>query len=320
VLVGGVVVLGGLVARVGRARIVRATGALAACLAVAVVAVGYNPYVTNTIRHDSPLYPVYGPHSIDVESDAATGSLRDMSAPQQVVTSVFATSSDRPVDPSLKVPFTFSTAEWDVFRTGQVRMGGFGPWFGGVMLLALVAAAWIVIARVRGAATTLQVWVLLIGAALCAAMAVVTRDGFLARLVPQLWLAPPFAFAALLLARPVPASRSHALAWIAIAVLVVDAVAVTAVATRWAVHDSHRQEVSLRALRRLPSVPDAEFGGWQRAERRRLDGAGVRYRAVSRVTCPTALRLQISGSLDFVNTATEPRPVSGVLLCARPGS
>ena len=43
------------------------------CALVAMLGLGYNPYVTNWLRHGHPLHPVYGPHSLDIGAQYRLG-------------------------------------------------------------------------------------------------------------------------------------------------------------------------------------------------------------------------------------------------------
>ena len=90
----------------------------------------------------------------------------------------------------------FQGSEWSSFRSPSVRIGGFGPWFSGglvLALVALVAAAIYRMARRRGSegdggahpgAALLSV------AGICLLATLAQPSAFLARFAPQLRFVP----------------------------------------------------------------------------------------------------------------------------------
>lgn len=309
-VVAAVVALGGQLARVG-SRLPRMLVALGACIVVSVLVLGFNPYVTNTLRHGNPLHPIYGSHATDVTAQWTTGSLRHHSSVERLAISLASVTEDGRGDPKLKIPLTFSKAEFAAFNSATVRVGGFGPLFSAGMLLALAGVIALAIlhwrrrVRVPMAAATL-----LVASGCCFVSAVVMPDSFVARFAPQLWFAPLLACAALLLVGSSTTIRT--VAWCTLVVLGLNALGVSAYAARDARENSSRQAASLARLRRRGPF-QAEFGGWRRSEERRLRDAQVRFVAVSHLSCRQPLLLTRDGQL---RDGHEPKgQVSGVLLC-----
>jgi hypothetical protein len=81
--------------------------------------------------------------------------------------------------PRLKVPFALSADELLAYAAPDTRIGGFGPWFGGAVVVALVALPF---ARRRRAIAAVALGLVV--------SALITPAVFWARLVPQLWWAP----------------------------------------------------------------------------------------------------------------------------------
>jgi hypothetical protein len=313
--VGGTVVVAGLAARTGARRIASMVLALAGIGLVAVVAFGFNPYVTNTFRHDSPLFPVLGPHSRTIDRQLLRGDFADQGPVERLATSLASRSGGQSGVAQLKLPFTFTKAEWSAFRSTGLRTGGFGPLFSGALLLAAAGLiAVLILERRRVAKMDARALGLLGAAGVALLTTLVTPVSFVARFAPQLWFVPCLVFAALLLTRW---SIVRAIAWIGVAVLVVNAVGVAGSSLVWDVRDSNRQHTSLEHLRALPFPLDVELGVWSQAEARRLHDAGVGYRRVPRADCPRPLVLTVDGSLFQVDAATVARPVQGALVCGR---
>jgi hypothetical protein len=307
-----VLVLAGLLAGL-RARLAWMTGALVVATLVAMVGLGYNPYVTNLLRHDHPLHPVYGPDSLDIGAQYRTGELEDASEPERLWMSLTGASStsDRP---AAKAPFTFTSDEWSAFRSPSVRIGGFGPWFSAGLLLTLaglVGAAFVW--RASRARAVPYAWTLLGVAGICLVSTVVQPSAFLARFAPQLWFVAPLVAIAVVLA--VAARVVQAIAWAAIAVLVVNAAGVGVAAVVWDKRDTDREAESLATLRRLSPL-EARFGGWKQSEARRLREAGVRFVARDRVRCALPYIFAVTGGLSRQpRLFGVPPPAGGVQLC-----
>jgi hypothetical protein len=323
-LVGGGLLLDGVIARDQWRRLGMRLAAFVGVIAVSTVLVGFNPYVTNTARHDGPFYPVLGPHSRDITERLVSGSLRSASSPERLVRSITAASDSEHRDPSAKVPFSVSAEEWSAFRGTGVRYGGFGPLFSGALVVAFAGTVvFAVMLLRRRAVVSRPAWMLLGASGLSLVSVLVMPDSFLARFAPQLWFVPTLAFAAfLLVARLSGVWRSVGLvgtAWIGVIVLLVNALGVAASSVRWDIRDTNQQRSSLERLRNRGHY-DVESGLWERAETRLLREAGIRHRRVDRVSCPLPLRLTAEGALRFADARFVSRPVGGVLLCQRSSS
>jgi hypothetical protein len=109
-----------------------------------VLVVGWHPFVTNTLRHGHPLYPVMGPEKtvlIKLTEDTRLGLIARsvFSRSRHVSSAVWNTSGSDNL--TFKIPFTVTREEIDVFVYPDVRVGGFGPLFGGMWLLAAASLA-----------------------------------------------------------------------------------------------------------------------------------------------------------------------------------
>jgi hypothetical protein len=307
-----VLVLAGLLAGL-RARLAWMTGGLLVATLIAMVGLGYNPYVTNLLRHEHPLHPVYGPDSLDIGAQYRTGELEDASEPERLWLSITGESStsDRP---QAKLPLVFTSDEWSAFRSPSVRIGGFGPWFSASLLLAVAAlvGAAFVWRGSRGRAVP-YAWTLLGVAGICLVSTVIQPSAFLARFAPQLWFVAPLVAIAVVLA--VAASVVRAIAWAAIAVLVVNAGGVAVATVVWDKRDTDREAESLATLRRLSPL-EARFGAWKQSEARRLREAGVRFVARDRVLCAVPYVFAVTGGLTRQpRLFGVPPPAGGVQLC-----
>ncbi|NNC98743.1 MAG: hypothetical protein HKN85_01040 [Gammaproteobacteria bacterium] len=108
--------------------------------------IGFNPYITQFITmlftYGNPFHPDSWQAITLIEINSPPEFL-EMGRVQKLVVSLFSRSEVSIYPATYKIPFSFSWHEWKVFLWPDVRVGGFGPLFGGAILLtaALVAAS-----------------------------------------------------------------------------------------------------------------------------------------------------------------------------------
>lgn len=156
--------------------------------AVGVVLLSGGAYVTNTLRHGHPLYPVFGPESITIV-DAPPHSRFQALAASIFLRSQLTFDDHETVEilqgwDGLKPPFTFDREELSVFFDPNVRIGGWGPLFGGVVILAIVLLGVTAARRPRCAG-----W-LVVALAPIVLSVLVNPICWKARYAPQSWIIP----------------------------------------------------------------------------------------------------------------------------------
>jgi hypothetical protein len=290
-----------------------AAGASALGLLLGVGLVGFNPYVTNLLRHGHPLHPVAGASAVDFMTTNMPADFQGRDRVARLVRSVFGESANPlpPASSRLKVPFRVSRREILQFERADVRVGGFGPLFGGAILLAagvLVLVLLVATPPVR------------LGLALPLVLVVSTLahpHGWWARYAPQLWLVP--AAAVLLADRASRLNLSGRLSvlvrWTGTAVLltlVADVALVAGGHFPGQVALNRRLETEMEQLRELVhrSGPvQAAFGGFE-ATGRRLSEVGIAFEEVRAVSCPRPVRFVNSQAVLCDRTAvTAAEPV-----------
>ena len=169
-----------------------------ASVLIAFFVIGYQPYTTNYLMKGNPFYPVL---DRDEEANLATQGQFDLWAPpeflamnriEKLTRSLLAESAAATTMPRLKIPFSVSRQELYIFFNTEPRYGGFGPFFGSILLVTLVIY---VLAR---KVTKRKVWNA--GAALALlvmASLLPNSEAWWARFAPQLWLLPVILVAAM---------------------------------------------------------------------------------------------------------------------------
>lgn len=157
-------------------------------LFVAICIIGYNPYITNTIYYGHPFYPLYGGgQTMDIMTANSPIGFMEMNPVKKLYVATFSRSSNKfdTEKPVLKIPFTVVKQEMIPFVHGaDVRIGGFGPWFSGIVVL--VGMIGLLLYRKKnkyhayGAGVIASIMVTVL----------INPEAWWARYVPQLWLVP----------------------------------------------------------------------------------------------------------------------------------
>jgi len=252
--------------------------ALAVAVGLAVIglqAVSGGTYLTNTVRHGHPLFPILGPEQAPIVETPPYHRLQVMAASifcrSQPSTSDWGTVEALRQWRGLKVPFVVDGSELSVFIRPWVKIGGFGPLFGGVVLLTGVLLFLSAVRRPRRAAMIVLV------VAPLALSVVVNPVCWKARYVPQSWLVP-LVVAAMVLAT----SRRRLEKMIAWAVLV--AACANSLLVAWGhvpavVYNSNRLRAHLLELKVNRQPVEVDFGPF-RANRVRLAELGIDFEEV----------------------------------------
>jgi hypothetical protein len=197
-----------------RGEILKIAGLIAATYLVAVFFIGYNPYVTNTLRNGHPFYPVAGSKAINVYSNKLPANFQNAGRFQKLFTSIFS-RTENVFGPNgtttWKWPFAVSALELATLATADVRIGGFGPWFGGAFLLSciliLLSLPSIFPPRKHPFGSAILGMIIFVSLSVA-----VNPESWWLRYVPQLWMIPLTAAALSLYA---PRKKTNAaFAWI----------------------------------------------------------------------------------------------------------
>jgi len=192
--------------------------------ALVLLAASINPYFTNLRDFGSPVYPL---NEWDVmEDQMSEGFLKEPSLKKLLISLTFSNLADRSFDDPATDERNFTSPfqsrgikEIKKFgSTPDLRIGGFGPFFGIIIALTLLAASFLI----RGPSNGIGLAVVALGTLLSI---VVNPQMWWARFVPQMWLLPILVATA--------ASRSKlARAWALILVLLMGVTCLIAVIVR----------------------------------------------------------------------------------------
>jgi hypothetical protein len=162
--------------------------------------VGYEPYLTNTLHYHHPFYPLYGSRDFNLEfilDNQMPPNFESMNPVRRLAHSIFSPSQNDIGVPTvgMKYPLALARSEIAAFARPDVRVGGWGPLFGAIVIVT--AACWIGLFFISRRIALVALG--LIAAIL--AIALINSEAWWARYSPQLWLIPVILLGALWLTR-----------------------------------------------------------------------------------------------------------------------
>jgi hypothetical protein len=208
---------------------------------------GWSPYVMNALHFGHPLYPLMGSGAADIMTLNTPDFLVPLSKPARFLFSLFATThAGYETLPQLKLPLTVSMEEIRAAGAApDTRIGGFGPLFSAVIMVAAAALALIL---ARGQRTGHAGWLLYIAAVLLLA-ALAMPENWWARYIPMLWFVPA---TLALLALTTQGRVIKSAGWVIAALMLTNAMLVTASATALAFKRSEMARAQIAALSHEP--------------------------------------------------------------------
>lgn len=173
---------------------------------------GFNPYVTNTLHRGNPFYPALGTDRSDYTYPQFPANFIGKDSVSLLFYSIFS-KSDNVRGPQkmayLKIPFTVSKDELGAFTDTNAKQGGFGPLFGGAILLSFSIIIGILLTlysrskktgpgknnlggkgNAADGASLPSIYLGLFSLGLVLTTCLINPASSLARFVPQMWLFP----------------------------------------------------------------------------------------------------------------------------------
>ena len=161
---------------------------------------GYSPYVTNTLHRGNPFYPALGTDRSDYTLPQFPRNFYGKSSPHLLFYSIFSKSDNKrglEKKAHLKIPFTVAGDELKAFQDTNAKQGGFGPLFGGTILVSFLIIGgalgyFAVRSRVEKSSISRHALLVLFCMGILLATCLINPASSLARFIPQMWLFPIF--------------------------------------------------------------------------------------------------------------------------------
>ncbi len=240
--------------------------AMAGCAAIiiGIFIIGLSTYPKNFIKNHHPLYPLYGSGSVDIISFLEPPGFSDKSRIEKLSISLFSPSSSgtNPQDQAPKLPFSVSKEEVDSLRVADTHLGGFGVFFGGIVLLsALLCIIYVKdgYRLLRNGAFSAEAALLLIPLIATVATVALLSESWWARYVPQLYWLPVLLVILLAIKKKKIVATSLAIIMLSNFAII----AYAQVTTNYQATSLHRQQINFLKSRcyKSPEVITGAFSG-----------------------------------------------------------
>lgn len=158
---------------------------------IGIFIVGFDPYVTNSIDHGTPLYPVFG-SDFDILMLNNPSDFQNTNPFGNLFRSVFSHSMAGVTNFTYRIPFVINVEDLQAFQTPDVRLSGFGPLFSGAIVLCIFNLLQFLRSngycmlknQFRSILSFIVVFLMI--------SVLINPSSWWARFVPQLWLIPLF--------------------------------------------------------------------------------------------------------------------------------
>ncbi len=276
-----------------RAAMTRSGGLLLGYL-FGVLLIGFNPYLTNTLNHGNPFYPLAGDRKVDILTVInRPRAFENMNRLQALGHSVFSASGYGELRPKLPFSVTSQRELW-TFTGGDTRLGGWGPLFSGLTVLGALGLIAVLLSSDNRA--------LKYGTVACVisllATVLVNPEPWWARFTPQLWLVPLAIFLACYLSG---ISHLRKLAMISLLVTFVNIVLVAVPYVKGNISKTSKVRHELHTLQSAQNHHLYVYFDSFVASRARLSEAGLEYTRVHSLgNLPCSSPLVLAGSYNNV--------------------
>ena len=158
--------------------------------------IGFTSYVKNTIEKGHPFYPLYGKGKVDIITTMQPNYFKELGTIKKFCISIFSTSENVCYSKTgegdyadLKLPFTYTEDEIDNFNIPDMRIGGFGPLFSGIIILSSIAIITLIVKCIKEKKYEILIpLVLVLG---CITILILIIEGsWWARYIPYFYLIP----------------------------------------------------------------------------------------------------------------------------------
>jgi hypothetical protein len=256
---------------------------------IAVGFVGYNPYISQYgrefIASGNPFYPTQWYDLIQIEINTPAGLL-NQDRWTRIALSILSQAQVGLGPGTLKTPFSFFPEELLNFRYPDTRLGGFGPFFSGALILAaIIALAGVWRRRSAFAQIRTQGFRVMSEAAfpglilvLLLVSVLISDQGWWARYAPQFWMLPVLTVA---LALPSASVWLRRMVLVVVFTLFINVILIVSVYLALGVLDQStlRQELRQLQARSVTTPLEVNFNQMPMTQWR-FDSWGIAYHAI----------------------------------------
>ncbi len=154
--------------------------------------VGASTYVKNIIDHKNPLYPIIGEEKVDIITTMQPKSFGEKNRFVKLFEATFSNSENITYtsgdSPKLKVPFSFNDKEVSNLSVPDVRIGGYGIFFSGILVICTICFIYLIIKIFNENKKIFKYLIIMLFGILITTLCM--AEAWWARYSPQLYLIP----------------------------------------------------------------------------------------------------------------------------------
>lgn len=111
-------------------------------LIIGMILIGYSTYVKNHVEHGHLFYPLFGENKVDIMTQNQPKEFENMNRFKKFILANFSETNNigyfQEDKVTLKIPFTISKKELNYLGFCDLRIGGFGVLFGGILIVSFI--------------------------------------------------------------------------------------------------------------------------------------------------------------------------------------
>lgn len=158
---------------------------------IGVFLIGLSTYPKNIKTNNHPFYPLYGENKVDIMSENTPNVLLNKNRFEKFFISNFSkTHNDLGInmtDYKIKIPFTVNLEELKYFIGPDVRLGGFGVLFSGILLLSIILLTYSIFKQKSNILKNINYLIPIFASII---LIIILSDAWWARYIPQFYLLP----------------------------------------------------------------------------------------------------------------------------------
>lgn len=269
---------------------------------------GYQPYITNIIYEKNPFYPAIKNDGSTILDMQASKDFLQKNRLEKLFLSTFSKSQTTIPDiPELKIPFTIQKQElWTYTNGDSVRVGGFGPLFGSILLMLLITLITLVIINYEFSIEKIRAICFILILISCSSL--LNPEAWWARHTPQIWLIVIVLLGTLVSeSRKIPVFIGKiSIIIIAINILIVSAYNIPNEFEKTAQY--HNQMRMLKNMSKNRQLEIIFTENNKAVDKRRLEFFGVKFRESSNIDCVNPMLIGFPESRKMQVCLTKDQP------------
>ena len=174
----------------------------------------------------------------------------------------------------LMIPFTSKISEWSAYHYHETRVSGFGPFFGGILILSFLLGVWMVYHLKESRV------VLILALLAIISISLISKHFWWPRFVPHMWFLP---ILPICISLWLPATKGRTVfTYILVILMTLNGLIVLFVHMEWETRSTIHLYKQLSELKQKEKPVEINYGYFEKATEEKLRKWGIKYTLVPR--------------------------------------